>query len=135
MANMKTKGVDMFLETYGLTSLDLAIDYDGARSKAQISSPRPSFYCRAAGSAKDALIIQLTTKKDRRTIRTSSGNATTANKGGFKKDAIRNVTVTEYRDGSFSVAPQQDLRPGEYLLVFGPANTGFDFGIPKQSRR
>jgi hypothetical protein len=45
------------------------------------------------------------------------------------------VTVTVYKDDSFSVTPEQNLQPGEYLLVFGHANTGFDFGIAKPSNR
>ena len=43
------------------------------------------------------------------------------------------MAVTEYPDHSFSAAPEEDLNPGEYLLVCGDATAGFDFGIdPRQ---
>jgi hypothetical protein len=37
----------------------------------------------------------------------------------------------EYPDGSFSVTPEKELDPGEYLLVFGNSPGGYDFGIDK----
>jgi hypothetical protein len=134
MAEMKSKGVGMFLETDGLAGLDLTMNYAGAHAGVQIGSPQPVFYIRGFGSAKDALIVQLTQKKDSRSIRTSSVDITVENKGGFKKDVIRHVAVTEFSDGSFSVTPNQKLKPGEYLLVFGHAITGHDFGITKAAR-
>lgn len=136
MADMKTKGVGLFLETDGLSGLDLTIDYQGPQAPVQIQDQQPTFYVRRTGAAADAMIVELERKKDRRTIRTSSSDATVENRGGFKKDSIRNVTVIVYSDDSFSVTPEQVLKPGEYLLVFGHANTGFDFGIqPKDQKR
>lgn len=131
MADMKSKGMEQFMDTYGYFNLDLTVTYTGAQAAAQIPVPRPVFYVRGVGSSKEAMIVQLTRKKDSRTIRTSSSAATTENKGGFKKQEIQNVTVTVYSDESFSVAPEDDLKPGEYLLVFGYANAGFDFGISR----
>jgi len=134
MAEMKTKGVGLFLETDGLAGLDLTMNYSGAHARVQIGTSQPVFYVRGFGSAKDALIVQLTQKKDSRAIRTSSLDVTVDNKGGFRKDVIRHVSVTEYSDGSFSATPDQRLKAGEYLLVFGHAITGHDFGITKAAR-
>lgn len=134
MADMKAKGLGEFLETEGLSGLDITVAYQGAKAKAQISAPQPTFYVRGVGSPKDAMIIQLTARKDSRTLKTSSVVATADNKGGFKKDAVQNVTVTVYADESFSVTPEARLKPGEYLLVFGYPNNGFDFGIARAQK-
>jgi hypothetical protein len=135
MADMKAKGVGLFLETDGLTGLDLTIHYQGPQAKVQVREPKPTFFARGVGAANTAMIVQLSVKKDSRTIQTSSLDATLNNKGGFKKEAIRSVSVIVYKDDSFSISPEQSLRPGEYLLVFGPANTGFDFGVARPSAR
>jgi len=37
-------------------------------------------------------------------------------------------------DGGFSATPEENLKPGEYLLTFGSANTGYDFGISPAKR-
>lgn len=135
MDEMKPKGVGLFLETDGLTGLDLTMNYPGAHAGLQIATRQPVFYVRGAGPAKDALIVELSQKKDSRTIKTSSLDATVENKGGFRKADIRRVAVTEYSDGSFSVTPVEILKPGEYLLVFGHAITGRDFGIKRIARQ
>lgn len=129
MADMKTKGVGLFLETDGLSGLDITVAYEGANAQVQIPASQPTFYVRGAGAAKDAMIIALTRKKDSRTLKTSSLVATVDNKGGFKKDEIRSVTVVVFSDDSFSVTPEEELKPGEYLLVFGYPSVAFDFGI------
>ncbi len=127
----QTKGMGLFIETAGLSNLDTTIVYRGSRAALQISNPRPTFYVRGAGPAADALIVELTRKKDSRTVQTVSSEATIRNKGGFKRPDIRRVAVAVFSDASFSVKPLQDLEPGEYLLVFGYVSTGVDFGIEK----
>ena len=134
MADMKGKGLGGFLETDGYLKLDITVSYPGAQARLQIPTPRPAFFVRATGAAKDAMIVQLTRGKDRRTIQTSSSATSLENKGGFKKQEIQHVNVVVYADESFSVTPQDDLKPGEYLLVFGYANTGFDFGITRPKK-
>jgi hypothetical protein len=131
MADMKTKGMGLFVATDGLSNLGMTAVYQGARARVQISNPRPVFYVRGVGSPRDAMIVQLTQKKDSRTIQASSSASTVENKGGFKREEIRKVTVTAFSDDSFSVSPIDELKPGEYLLVFGYAGTGFDFGITR----
>jgi len=129
LADQKTKGMGLFIETSGLSNLGMTAVYKGAHAPTQISDPRPTFYVRGTGSEKDVMIVQLTQKKDARTIRTSTSAASVDNKGGFSRGEIRKVTCTVYSDDSFSVQPEEDLQPGEYLLVFNYATVGFDFGI------
>lgn len=130
----KTKGMGMFIETAGLSNLDMTTLYRGTHAAAQIPDPRPTFYLREVGSAKDAVIVQLTQKKDSRSIQTSSSDATVDNKGGFKKGAIRKVKVSIYSDNSFSVTPEDELKPGEYLLAFGNSDVTFDFGVTDRKK-
>jgi hypothetical protein len=134
MAAMKSKGMGEYLETAGYTSLDMLVTYAGAQAKVQFPVPKPIFYVRGAGSSKDAMIVSLTRKKDSRTVQTATSAATVENRAGFKKDEIRSVIVTVYSDNSFSVTPEQNLKPGEYALVFGFANAAYDFGITRPQK-
>ena len=129
MADMKTKGMGTFIETEGLTNIGMDVVYKGPRAAVQISDRLPSLYVRGTGPANDVVLVQLTQRKDSRSVHASSAAATLENKGGFRKADIRKVTTTIYTDGSFSVTPEEDLKPGEYLLAFGYATAGYDFGI------
>lgn len=131
MADMKSKGMGEFLQTDGYTNLNVTVTYQGAQAKLQIPAARPTFDVRGTGSARDAMIILLTRRKDSRTVRTDSSLATVDNRAGFRKDDIQPVTVTVYSDGSYSLTPERDLKPGEYALVFGFANAAYDFGITR----
>jgi hypothetical protein len=128
---MKTKGMELFLATGGYTRLGASGVYHGAKAALRISVPKPTFFVRAAGSYRNAALIRLVQKKDSRTFHTSSSNISIENRGGFNKGDIRKVFVVEYPDSSFSLTPEENLSPGEYLLVFGGAASGFDFGIDK----
>jgi hypothetical protein len=90
---------------------------------------------RGAGSPGDAVLIQLKRENDTRVFETSSADAAIDNKRGFRKKDIRKTTVVAYSDSCFSVTPDQALKPGEYLLLFGYANAGFDFGIDPGKKR
>jgi len=129
VAEMKTKGMGLYLETDGYTSLGMNIVCRGAKAALRISNPKPSFYVRGTGSADDIMLVQLQVRKDSRSIRASSADSTLANKGGFKQADIHKLSVTALPDKSFMATPEEGLKPGEYLLVFGYATTGFDFGI------
>jgi hypothetical protein len=135
MANTKAKGLENYLQTEGYTNLGVTAVYQGGHASAQFTIPRPGFYVRGIGSPTDAMIVQLAAKKDARMLQMSSGLASVENKGGFKKEEIHKVGILEYDDGSFSVAPEHDLKEGEYLLVFGYPDGGFDFGIHAASRQ
>ena len=53
---------------------------------------------------------------------------------GFDKKDIYRVVVVLSLDGGFSATPEENLKPGEYLLTFGSENTGYDFGISPAKR-
>lgn len=129
VSDTKTKGIDTFIRTDGYMNLSMTIIYAGSRAPLQVAVPRPAFYVRGAGAAKDAVIAQLSRAEDRRTLQTASSAGGVDNKLGVKKNELRNSTVTVYADGSFSIVPDEDLKPGEYILLFGNPNTGCDFGI------
>jgi hypothetical protein len=146
MDKMKTKGMELFVETGGYTDLGISLVCRGAKAALRIPDSKPTFFLRAAGapeagapeagapevgSSKDAMFIRLSQKKDTRVFHASSANSSVENKRGFKSGDMRKVVVSEYPDHSFTVTPEKNLSPGEYLLVFGSAASGFDFGIDR----
>jgi|WetSurMetagenome_2_1015567.scaffolds.fasta_scaffold214299_2 hypothetical protein len=130
-SDSKAKGMGLFVYSDGLTNLGLDITCPGAKASTRLSVPKPTFYSRGVGSAKDAMLIRLTQRKESRICRTSFSNVTVDNKGGFRKGDIQKLETAEYPDGSFSVTPAKELPPGEYLVVFGNTVSGYDFGIDK----
>jgi hypothetical protein len=132
MAKTSTKGLALFVETGGYTNLETDVVCPGARALTRLSGPRPTFYVRGVGSSNDAMLIQFTQKKESRTFHKSSAAATVENKIGVKKEAIRKTAITSFPDGTFSLMPEADLKPGEYLLIIGDADTSFEFGIDRK---
>jgi hypothetical protein len=130
-SNAETKGLKLFVESGGYTDLGINITCRGARASVRMQVGKPTLYVREIGAAKDAIIIRLTRKKDSRVFKTAFSDVTVQNKGGFRKEDIHKLNVVEYPDGSFSVTPEKELDPGEYLLVFGNSPGGYDFGIDK----
>lgn len=128
----KVRGMNAFLQTEGLTALNMNYEYLGVEAPLQLAEKQPVFYVRGTGSPAYAQIVELTKKKDRRTARTVSTEVSVGNRGGFKRDKIRAATVTALSDGSYSVRPVNDLKPGEYLLALGSAVIGYDFGITQK---
>jgi hypothetical protein len=131
VSDSKSKGMGLFVYSGGFTNLDIDVTCAGAKASIRMPVPKPAFYVRGVGSAKDAMLIRLTQKKDSRVCRTSFSNVTVENKAGFRKEDIRKLVTAEYPDGTFSVVPEKELAPGEYLLVFGNSVNGYDFGIDK----
>jgi hypothetical protein len=125
----KTKGMNNFIYTEGLSGLTMNYIYLGVSAPLQITARRPAFYVRNVGSPGEAQIVQLTQRKDNRTVQSASTEISVGNKGGFKRGEIRPATITALADGSFSIVPVSELKPGEYLLALGSPVTGFDFGI------
>jgi hypothetical protein len=134
MAATKTEGMEHFLDTYGWSNLNRTIVFEGAAAAIRIPDTKPTFYVRDVGSAQDVLIAQLTRKKDTREIQASSTNASVNNKEGFKRGNVYRVTAIALSKDLYSVTPEQTLKPGEYLLVFGHAETSFEFGVQAGSR-
>ncbi len=129
MADMKAKGMGTYLETGGMSNLAVTVVYKGAKAPLQIAAARPMLFVRGAGFPADAMIVRFTRGKDARTLETSSSAGNLENRGGFSRKDIQVTNVVSYSDSSFSVAPERDLKPGEYLFLFGFANTGYDFGV------
>jgi hypothetical protein len=129
LAETRTAGMEHFLDTYGWSNLNRTIVFQGAAAGIRIPDPKPTFYIRGIGSAQDVLIAQLTARKDSREIRADSTSASVNNKEGFKRGSIYRLTATVLAKDLYSVTPEQNLKPGEYLLVFGHAETSFEFGV------
>jgi hypothetical protein len=129
ITHTKLSGRGLFVETGGYTSLGTDVICQGAKASVRINLPRPTFYIRDVGPSGDVLLIQLTKQRDSRTFHKSSGDSSVENKVGARKADIRKTAATVFPEGTFSIAPTVDLKPGEYLLVIGEADAGFDFGI------
>jgi hypothetical protein len=129
LADTKSNGLGLFIESGGFYSPNMTVVYKGARAPAQIAVARPTFFVRGVGSAGEVTMVLLTRKRDTRTLETSAADASADNKGGFRKRDLQGVTAMEYADGSYSITPDHDLKSGEYLLLLGLAYAGYDFGV------
>jgi hypothetical protein len=129
IADMKIKGMDMFVRSGGYTSLKVSIMCRGSKALMRVTTPKPIFFVRGVGSSNDAMLIRLAPQKNKRVFFTSSSAATVENKSGFNEENIRKLDLIPYPDRSFSITPKEALHSGEYLLVLGDAATSFDFGI------
>jgi hypothetical protein len=128
-SNANASGIRLFVDTGGYTDMGMSISCPGARALVRFFVPKPTLYIRAVGSEKDAMIVRLTKKKDKRVYKTSFSKVTVENKAGFSKGDIFKLIHQANPDGSFSVSPEKELPPGEYLLVLGSAESTYDFGI------
>jgi hypothetical protein len=131
VADASAEGMELFVYTGGYTDMGMDIACRGPRASVRILLQKPILYVRGIGSIKDAMLVRLTKKKDRRVYKTSFSNVTVENKGGFKKQDIYKLNTSENADGSFSISPEKTVPPGEYLLVFGNTALAYDFGIDK----
>jgi hypothetical protein len=129
LADSKMKGFDLFVSSGGYTNLNADLVLPGAKSSIRITIPRPIFFVRELGRPQDVMLIRLTQRKQSRTFHTSSGRETVENKGGFRKGDIRKIAIAKNPDNTLSITPEENLKPGEYLLVLGDANASFDFGV------
>ncbi len=109
-----------------------------AESPVQIDEKRPTFCVKelpalaniAGRSGRDLLIVRFDKKKDHRELQTTSGGNMFTFKAGLSKDRTPDITVKTLADGVFLVRPNEDLKPGEYMVTFSTlGNSGFDFGV------
>jgi hypothetical protein len=128
-ASKNTKGIGTYVDTGGFTGLATSIAIMGAHASTRIENAKPAFFVRGPGFSKDVLLVRLMERKDSRTLSASTADATVGNKEGFKKDDIHKIGITDYANNLFSVTPEDGLKRGEYLLVFGYVATSFDFGV------
>jgi hypothetical protein len=66
--------------------------------------------------------------------RVSSNEISADNKGGFKRDDIHRVIAISVAKDAFAVLPEIELKPGEYVLVFGNPSAAYDFGVSPAKR-
>jgi hypothetical protein len=131
-SDTNANGLQLFVYTGGYTDLGMNVVCPGSRASLRVFVPQPVLYVRAVGSAKDAMLIRLTKKKGQRVVRTAFSNVTVANKGGFRREDVFKLILQESPNGFFSVSPEKELPPGEYLLVLGNAVPAYDFGIDRK---
>jgi hypothetical protein len=131
-SDANAKGLQLFVYTGGYTDLGLNVICPGSRASIRLLVSKPVLYVRAVGSAKDAMLIRLTKKRDQRVIRTAFSNVNMANKEGFRREDVFKLICQESPDGFFSVSPEKELPPGEYLLVLGNAVPAYDFGVDRK---
>ena len=112
--------------------------FRGAEAPVQIEDKRPTFCIKelpslasvAGRSERDLVIVRFDKKKDRRELQTTNGGNMFTFKAGLSKDRTPDITTKTIADGVFIVTPNEDLKPGEYMLTFGAlGNTGYDFGV------
>ena len=112
--------------------------FHGEEAPVQIEDKRPTFCIKelpsladvAGRSGRDLIIVRLDKKKDHRELQTTSGGNMFTFKAGIGKDRLPDITTKTVSDGVFVVTPNEDLKPGEYMLTFAAlGNSGYDFGI------
>ena len=112
--------------------------FRGAEARVQIGDKKPTFYIKelpmlssiAGRSERDLLIVRFDKKKDHRELQTTSGGSMFTFKSGISKERMPDITTKTVADGVFMVTPNEDLKPGEYMLTFSAlGNSGYDFGV------
>lgn len=111
--------------------------YRGAEAPLRIVDPKPSFYVKRSfymvnvpgQTYRDILIVKFEKKKDRRELQTSNGGNMVTFKAGIGKDKLPDIETEKLADNIFKLTPKEPLTVGEYLIAFGMANSGYDFGI------
>jgi hypothetical protein len=112
--------------------------FRGAEAPVQIEDKRPTFYIKelpvlatvAGRTERDLIIIRFDKKKDHRELQTTSGGNMFTFKSGISKERLPDITTKTVSDGIFTVTPNGDLKPGEYMVTFSAlGNSGYDFGI------
>jgi hypothetical protein len=84
----------------------------------------------AGRSERDLLIVRFDQKKDHRELKTTSGGNMFTFKSGLSKERMPDITTKTVSDGIFMVTPNEDLKPGEYMVTFSAlGNSGYDFGF------
>ncbi len=131
----KAGDIDRFLMNAGLGGLNATYIYAGGRADLQIKEKKPVFRICGTGVGKDAVIVQLTQKKDSRTIQTNSAEASSDNRMGYRRSDIFRLSLSAAdREGCHAAKPDLELKPGEYLLSIGSSLSTYDFGITAESK-
>lgn len=112
--------------------------FRGAEAPIQVEDKRPTFYIKelpilatlAGRTERDLIIIRFDKKKDHRELQTTSGGNMFTFKSGISKERLPDITTKTVSDGMFTVTPNDNLKPGEYMVTFSAlGNSGCDFGV------
>ncbi len=139
--------------SYGLASTTSKSSLSGAQSTMQITEPNPTFYFyfkvdenqnadswffANATSPKEFVLIWLFKKKDKREMKTGSGNFYSSSSGIPEKDKLP-FEYTEISEGIYKVTFSKPLKQGEeFCFLYASAaperwssggNKVFDFGV------
>jgi hypothetical protein len=140
----KIEEIDMFGQTHKHAfKPDLEYTYRGATATLQLPDSRPVFYIRVQPEKKDTqsaairnlVIVRFDKAKDHRELEVVSGGLFASSmKTGANANSkqLLDVTVRSVSDLIWSLTPNEDLRPGEYMITSDSmARSGYDFGITK----
>jgi hypothetical protein len=112
--------------------------FRGAEAPVQIADKKPTFYIKeqpvlatiAGRTERDLIIIRFDKKNDHRELQTTSGGNMFTFKSGISKERLPDIATKTISDGIFTVRPNEDLKPGEYMVTFSAlGNSGYDFGV------
>jgi len=120
-SDANAKGLQLFVYTGGYTDLGITVACPGSQASMRMLVPKPVLVVRAVGSAKDAMLIRLTKKRDQRVIKTAFSNVTMVNKEGFRKEDVFSLVLQESPDGFFSVSPEKELPPANIFWCWAMA--------------
>jgi hypothetical protein len=112
--------------------------YFKAEAPVQLTDRRPVFYVKTtpdkealmAVANRNALIVLLSKKSDHRELQVVKSGLFSA-KAGYSKKVLPEVTLHSINSLMMTITPNEDLEPGEYLLMTWDetGNFGYDFGI------
>jgi hypothetical protein len=111
--------------------------YRGAEAPVRFKDPRPVFYFKQSPQMaqfpgrtyRDLVIVQFDKKKDHRELQATNGGNMFTFKAGLSKEKMPDFDIEKITDGTYKITLKQDLKPGEYLIGFGIATSGYDFGV------
>ncbi len=129
LAASKTGSLDVMEQTDGLAPVNTVDVYAGPSAAVQLSDRKPEFYIHGLSYGCDSIIIHVTQKGGNRQARSSTAQASSDNKVGYKKAEVRRVTTRSVSKETCTITPETELKPGEYLLVLQSGKIVYDFGI------
>ena len=112
-----------------VNNINVNYSYAGEQAAVQITDRRPVFHANLGLSPdRDLRLVQIIHLKRKGGYRQATLAWHTGNMLAELKRAVP-VTIGQGADGVYTVAPQTDLEPGEYLLSFGRMGIKYDFSV------
>lgn len=123
----------------GLTP-QMVYTFRGRHAPLQLADARPVFYIVQTPatvvvpglSPQDAVLVRLKDAKGRREVQVTSGGSILTFKAGFSPEQTPRIKVSRVTPFLFTITPESDLKPGEYMLIFGGTGMeGYGFGVER----